>query len=226
MRCVFIGLGTALAIALPALASSAAQAAPIIYTETATASGTLNGVPFTDSALVLTYVGDTANVSSLLPGLLQDANGIALFSVADVGAGIFTGGLAMSLSNNTRGAAGFVANTTNPNQNSVSPNGPIGFAQGVILATYNPAVFTTYDLTTALGPVTGPAIFDEHASAGPVIFPTTAGNLSLTSASDVTYTARLVPEPASLALIVPGCVAFAWPIGTHHSRWLTAQAGQ
>jgi hypothetical protein len=192
MHCISVGLGTVLAVALPALASRTVQAAPIVYTETAIASGTLNGVPFSNSALVLTYIGDTANVSSLLPGLLQDANGVALFSVAGVGDGIFTGGLAMSLSNNARGAGGFVANTINPYQNSNSPNGQIGFAQGVILATYDPAVFTSYNLAATLGPVTGPAIFDEHASAGPVVFPTTAGNFSLTSAGDVTYTNGLL----------------------------------
>ncbi len=197
-----IAINAAFAMAVPVLTSGVVRAAPIVYVETATVSGSLSGAPFTEKVLTLTYAGDTSDISSLIAGLLQEANGAASFSIAGVGAGAFDGGLAMSLSNNARGAAGFVANTINPHQNSNSPLGPSGFAQGVILATYDPAVFTSYDLTTAIGPVTGPAIFDEHASLGPVIFPTTAGDLFLTSAaSDVTYAATLVPEPASLAVI-------------------------
>lgn len=65
------------------------RAAPVTYTEDATATGSLNGVPFTNASVVLTMNNDTTNV----------AGGPTIFfnlgtSTVEVGAGppvIFTG---------------------------------------------------------------------------------------------------------------------------------------
>jgi hypothetical protein len=70
-----------------------------------------------------------------------------------------------------------------------------GFA---ILFVTDPA-FATYDLSTPVGPVPGSA-FVSHGIA----FPTSAGDLVLSSAESGTFQAVVqpVPEPGSLALLL------------------------
>jgi hypothetical protein len=58
--------------------------------------------------------------------------------------------------------------------------------------------FATYDLTTPIGPITGPALIS------PVPFPTSDGPFILTGVEFATFTATTttaVPEPASRTLL-------------------------
>jgi len=60
-------------------------------------------------------------------------------------------------------------------------------------------VFSTYFLNTSLGPI-GPAP-DEAVAAWQNI-PTSFGNVTVTNYTDVTFQAKVVPEPSSGALLL------------------------
>jgi len=141
------------AAALSCLPLKAAQAEPILYTETTTASGTLGGKSFKDRPLIVHYLGDTANVASPVPTLIQDTGGVASFYISDVGAGAFTGGQAVALLFKPSNGFAIGANSTNPNL-LPGVNGAGGNAQGVILGTSNPAL-AGYGMTTPIGPLMG-----------------------------------------------------------------------
>lgn len=170
-----------------------AQAEPIQYTEKATVSGTLGSESFTDKQIIVAYTGDTANVISPAPGVLQNSGGVAAFYLRGIGAGTFNGGIALLI----KPQSGFAiaAISTNPN---LVPNAPGGnSAGGDILGTNNPA-FASYNLITPLGPLVGPSVLQSNPAAGSngvaATFATTAGNLTLTSAGDVTFQATTYVE--------------------------------
>lgn len=194
----------AAAVAAPALAfapfaAGRAWAAPITYTETTTASGTLGAAAFTDARVTLSFSGDTGGVAAPAPGLVINPAGTATVAVAGVGAGTFDAGGQAAIAFQAMGGAGIGANSRDP---SVDQNG-----QTYVLVTGN-AAFATYGLAGAIGPVTGPAVFRPGLA-----FSTTAGDLALTSAGDVTFTAAVgasaVPEPASLALFGAGLLGLS-----------------
>lgn len=184
------------AVALSCLPLKAAQAEPILYTETTTASGTLGSKSFKDRPFTVHYLGDTANVVSPVPTLIQDTGGVATFYIPDVGAGAFTGGQAVALLFKPSNGFAIGANSTNPNL-LPGVNGPGGNAQGVILGTSSPAL-AGYGLTTPIGPVTGPGVLQSSPAAGgngtPVSFATTSGNLTLLTVGTVTLTVTLVDQ--------------------------------
>jgi len=66
------------------------------------------------------------------------------------------------------------------------------------------AALTSYDLADSIGPLTGTAITNAGTA-----FPTSAGNLVLTSAGPVTFTADAeVPEPPSVILLSVALLLF------------------
>ena len=186
-------------IALSLSAAGHAEAVPITYTETATASGSLGGATFTDSQVTVRFVGDTAGVINPIPGFVVNAAGTASVTVAGGPAATFNAGGQTAFLFQSMGGAGIGAQSRDA---TVDQGG-----QTYILATNGPA-FATYDLTSAIGPLTGPAVFRPNLA-----FSTTAGDLVLTSVGAVTYAAAAtavntavpaVPEPASLALLCAG----------------------
>jgi len=158
------------------LGASSAFAVPITYTEQAVGSGSLDGVAFTDASVVLTMINDTGNVTGSAP--------------------VFTnlGTLTVSVAG---GAPETFTNTTHAFSNQRVTT--VGFTETVDILDDVSASFATYDLTTAIGPITGTPIIDASTS-----YPTSSGAFNLSSVSgNVTFTATLaaVPEPSALALL-------------------------
>ena len=158
-----------------------AKASTITYTESATVSGSLNGVSFASKLLTLTGTGDTANITNGVPIAIHLT---ATFGVAGVGSGTFTDTFEV-FDNQGAAVAGFedIAQPAN------------------LLDTANNA-FATYNLSTSIGPLTGSSLINPGFS-----FPTTAGALILNSAGDATFTAvvtPVVPLPAALPLFASG----------------------
>ena len=63
-----LGMTAMVFTAVPSLAF------PITYTEQATASGSLNGVAFTDKTVLLTMTNDTTNVINPLTGIFENVS--------------------------------------------------------------------------------------------------------------------------------------------------------
>ncbi len=134
-----------------------AGATQITYTESFTASGsfvTLTPLgdidtitPFTRALVTFVAIADTANVRGVPIGLLVGNDSLAV-TVAGIGTATVT---ARSLT-----AAGIVSNPSGSfpfvNFNEFGASGTID--SGATIDTYSSA-FLTYDLTTAIGPITG-----------------------------------------------------------------------
>jgi hypothetical protein len=158
------------------------RASPVTYTESATVTGSLNGTSFpSGEVLTLTGTGNTTNITNDGAGTFFN-NVTASFtlsvSVGGVGSGTFTDAFHV-FSNQTGVVAGF-------SDSAVTD----------VLDTLN-AAFASYDLSTSIGPLTGPSF---HGT-GP--FPTSAGPLILSAAGNATW-ASAVPIPSALPLFATG----------------------
>jgi hypothetical protein len=200
VKCVGVAVGM---VGLVMTIAPSATAGLITYTETVTGSGSLGGTAFTDALITITATADTGNVMNAGPGILDVKNASTTLDVTGIGSGTFTGNM-----------------VTFVNQN-VSPQTPaVGFADltvgADVLDTSNPA-FATYDLTTPIGPVSGPSILSTGSTFG-----TTAGNFKLTATSGlVTFEATTqgaVPEPSTLILTSVGFVGVLFSRFRHRAR--------
>jgi hypothetical protein len=172
-----------LVLALVTFGASQTFAATITYTEQAVVSGQLGNNFFNNSLVTLTLVGDTANVTGS-GGFFQNVLGTFTVNVASVGTATFTDPMEV-FDNQGAAAAGF---------------GDLTLA-GSVLDTFDGA-FATYDLTTAIGPITNAPFIRTDLS-----FPTTLGGFNIQSAGNSTFTASTgtaTPEPGSLALLGSG----------------------
>ncbi len=161
-----------------------ALASPITYTEKATASGTIGSSSFLNVLITITMLGDTANVTGGA-GFFTNSIGTMTIDIAGIGLATFTDSIYV-FSNQGYPAAG-MADTT---------------AGGSILDTVDSA-FTTYDLTTAIGPITNTAFWRNDLTYG-----TNMGTLHFDAMGDSTFQATTaVPEPASLVLVGFGLAA-------------------
>jgi len=175
-----------LGVASAIISASPAFAVPITYTEQVTASGSLDGTPFTDASVLLAMNNDTTNVTSgPFANEFQNVGTITV-SVGGVGTDTFTDSVAVvSDQGNGFGTLGSFFDKT----------------QGLDILDDINASFAAYALTTSFGPVTG----SSNNVSPSFAFPTTGGDLILNTAGDVTFTATTstaaVPEPSSFALL-------------------------
>src|SRR5262249_18005326 len=142
----------------------AAHAAPITYEVTATGTGSLGGASFSNALVTLTLRGNTSTVTHPLRSTF---NNTCPPTAAAAGIGTATVTNPIVVFSNEGIAVAGIEDTVNSD----------------ILDTSN-AAFATYDLTTAIGPVTGPSLINSGTP-----FPTSVGNFILTAASDSTFTA-------------------------------------
>jgi hypothetical protein len=166
-----------------------ARADPITYTFTGTASGSLGANAFTNASFTIVSTADTSQVTMTGPGIFHIPDLTATVSVAGLGTAAFTIPT-INVSNQNLPGAGFSA----PDQDLA------------ILFELNQA-FASYDLTTSIGPLSGPPEFNSGFH-----FATTSGDFVLNSVSgDVTFTAQAspAPEPSALALFGLGAAALA-----------------
>ena len=170
-----------LGIASIFIAASPSFSAPITYTLQATASGSLDGISFTDATVFLFMNNDTTNVTTDGLGDFENV-GTATVSVGGAPAVTFTDPIQVILDQSDTG---------------------IGFEDlsvDDILDEFN-ASFATYGLTTSIGPIVGSSGINAGSS-----FATTGGAFVLTSAGDATFTAstNAIPEPSTWAMMLIG----------------------
>jgi hypothetical protein len=164
------------------LTGVAAHAETLTYTESAVVSGSLDGTAFRDALVTLTATGDSADVTG--SGIYTIVLPTEL-TIAGVGSTMFTDSI--QFVSNTGGALGGVGDNTN---------------DAAVLFTDN-AAFSTYNLQTAIGPLTGAPVFNDGET-----FNTADGEFDITSSGDSTFEAvaatAATPEPSSLALLGTG----------------------
>lgn len=149
--------------------STPASAILITYTQTAVVSGSLNGTAFTDNVLTLTMTGDTSNI---IPAYQLFAP--LAFTLSGGGSGLFTDETALIL-DPVGGVAVF-----------------FDYTSGSQVTLIGASEFTSWDMSTAFGPVTSVDAFGSGVPSS-----TSAGDLVLDpTIGTATFTAT-VPEPST-----------------------------
>jgi hypothetical protein len=166
-----LGIAGAISMATPSFAT------PIIYTETATASGFLGSAGFTSATVTLTMHNDTGNITGSSP--IIDNVGPLTVNISGIGTATFNTDIFQA----------------SDNQNTTGGNPAAGFGDvtlnRAILFTAN-AAFQHYALATPIGPIVGTS--DYFSMSQP--FPTNEGNFVLTTVASTSFTATLSAVPA------------------------------
>jgi len=187
---------------------SPSQAAPITYTVTSIASGTLGGNAFTKAAVTVTLVGDTDGVFQPLPEDLP-----ALF-VNPGTATLMIAGLPTATFNDPGGYA-VVIFPAIPGEIPLPAVGiwedvDIAAEHGIGILGIGSDSVAGYNLQSAIGPLSGSAHGGATEPGGAFVnYSTNLGAFVITSTGDngaftVTTTPAQVPEPASLSLLGVG----------------------
>lgn len=166
-----------------AAASFAASASPIQFIYTGTGSGSLNGNSFSNATFVFSQVGDTSNKLSCGTGCS------------------FIDAISATVSIDGVGSYAFVTGTRTFNY-----QGLVGFSRAGLYGADLYNVFNvgpTYDLSSAIGPVSGNASLIQW-SYSPIV--TTAGVLNFADGTSLgSFQAVVaVPEPETYAMILAG----------------------
>ena len=217
MRSIFASIGLALALVFVA---QQANATPITYEFSGTASGAIGGTSFTDALVVFTGTADTADVVSL--SFLGDT----FYAVALDGLTVNIAGFGTATITDATEVFGIP-------QPFIDPEGEIPAIPLVILGRIdNPPDLDSftgiasagsnglagYDLTTSIGPIGdigGVGGFNNCGTPGnDPCLSTSLGALSFTtsileqSGGQFTATLQNVPEPSTLLLMSGGVLAF------------------
>ena len=165
-----------------------ANADSITYTVSSTATGTIGEASFTDALVTITFVGDTSNVTSPFTGLFVNSVEEVAATGTIGGIGTFTFSDSLAAFVNQFGTYGPTAGIDDLSFNDILDT----------FDTTSGSEFGSYDLTTAIGPITDASIFNPGTSYG-----TCDGDLTFTDMSaNSTFTATTsVPEPSSLLLL-------------------------
>ena len=194
-------------VALVVLArTSTAEAVPITYTQVVTASGSLGPTSFTDAVVTLELIGDTTTVVVAGSGIFYNFGPMTV-DVDGVGTATFTGP--------------DMRVVDNP---SVQGSGFSDFSAGKLVLFTRNAAFASYDLTNAIGPLTGQAIVNLGS-----LISTDVGDFTLTSINGVaTFSSRCqgepcsgipnIPEPGNTLLIATGALSFIG-VRVHRNRF-------
>jgi hypothetical protein len=160
----------------------------VTYTEQITATGSLGSTSFTRAPVTISFKGNTANVTNPSSGLFENVLGTGTVTVAGISATFSDEvGALVNQSSRVAGIEDFTLNA-------------------LMLNTTNLA-FGAYDLTSAIGPVTGGA-----NSTNGLAFATDTGNFIFTRTFGLsTFTASVtpVPEPGTVGLVGLGLVIAA-----------------
>jgi hypothetical protein len=168
---------------------AAAWAQVLKFTQTGVGSGSLNGVPFAATDFTITSVADTAGRFSQLPGILEVDNTSASIFIDGVGNFEFLTGTRLFV-NHADQMVG------------LSRSASVDLFQGPTAE-----VFQTWDMHTPVALTTGTGRLigwgdspwpQVYTTGGVLLFDNTVGTVP------VTFSAELVPEPASLAMVA-GC---------------------
>ncbi len=172
------------------LTAAVAQGAPAAYTFTGNVTGTLNGTPFSNATMVITVTGNTSNVITGSNGHyeLDYAANTATFMINGVGSGTFSD--SGSVDDNQQVFSGSVGLFDNSKDWLVL----------IEDATIGGSALASYNLTTSIGPTAAQA--SNPSLSDFVNVPTSAGNLTISSESNITFQAT-VGAPAVPVLVSP-----------------------
>lgn len=181
-----------LALLVCSLVPLTAMAGSITYTESFTASGTVNGTPF-DTVVSFTMTADPNQVFGNCDGqggIYCTPNGIAGVTIQGIGFGTFTNQFYV-FDNQNNAVAGFSA---------------IGVEDIVDLSN---TAFASYNLKSPIGPLSATFFFTDNgvqlgSSLGTIIFDSFSGTPTFTASESGT-----TPEPGSFVLFGSGVLGFA-----------------
>ena len=185
-------MGQFITIILLGLFSLNASASLITFTHEGTGSGTIGGIAFTDADFVVTATGDTDNIMLRdLTGTLYINHDLASISISGVG------------------TFDFITDTRTFVSNSIDL---VGFSRAGetgedLINGPTDSIFSGWDMTTSIGPVSGFAIMMQW-DIGDV--ETTGGVLFYESSSTpamFTAVVSTVPVPAAIWLFGSGLLA-------------------
>jgi hypothetical protein len=165
------------------------HADPVTYTFSGTGSGDVGGAAFNNAPFTIAVSADTASIVNPAPGV---------YFLNDMASTIAIGGFSLATFNGIDGNSIFANNGTSTAAFSLgSPPAPTGTS--TLLGMQGPVAFASYDLSTTYGPVfwATPAPVANFVNQA-----TTIGAVTFTDYSDVTFTATVIPEPASAGLMV------------------------